>query len=53
MRPTLRTLVLFAICLVAKQAAAQSRLPALSLCDLQMRSQRLETAGASKSREFI
>ena len=50
MRPTLRTLTLFAICLVAKQAAAQSRLrledrdfggqarlPALSLCDLQMR----------------
>ena len=37
MRTTLRTLGVFAICLVAKQAAAQSRLPALSLCDLQMR----------------
>ena len=37
MRHTLRILSLFAICLVARQGAAQSRLPALSLCDLQMR----------------
>jgi hypothetical protein len=33
MRHTLRILVLFAICLVAKQGAAQARLPVLSLCD--------------------
>jgi hypothetical protein len=37
MRHTLRILSLFAICLVAKQAAAQAQLPALSLCDLQTR----------------
>ena len=37
MRHALRILSLFAICLVARQSAAQSRLPALSLCDLQMR----------------
>lgn len=37
MRYTLRTLILFAICLVAKQSAAQARLPAVSLCDLQTR----------------
>ena len=50
MYPTLRTLILLAICLVAKQSAAQShlrledrdfggqaRLPAVSLCDLQTR----------------
>ena len=37
MRHTLSILGLFAICLVAKQTAAQARLPASSLCDLQMR----------------
>jgi hypothetical protein len=50
MRHTLRVLIPFALCLVAKPGAAQSRLrledrdfggqarlPALSLCDLQMR----------------
>jgi hypothetical protein len=38
MRPTLRILGLFALCLAAaNQAAAQARLPAVSLCDLQTR----------------
>ena len=38
MRPTLCTIMLFAFCLAAAtQAAAQSRLPAVSLCDLQTR----------------
>lgn len=37
MRHTLRILCLFTICLVARQSAAQSRLPGVSLCDLQTR----------------
>jgi len=37
MRHSLRILCLFTICLVARQSAAQSRLPGVSLCDLQTR----------------
>jgi hypothetical protein len=37
MRHTLRILCLFTICLIARRSVAQSRLPGVSLCDLQTR----------------